>query len=73
VHKDHPGPFNDLNAGIEEVSNEKKKLKVQVKIFGRATPVELYAGGKACIRYKPTVYNRFKIWDGFFMPNLRGF
>jgi len=35
------GPFNDFVGEIKEVNEEKKKLKVIVKIFGRGTEVEL--------------------------------
>jgi transcription termination/antitermination protein NusG len=35
------GPFNGFTGVIQEVNNEKKKLKVMVKIFGRGTPLEL--------------------------------
>jgi transcriptional antiterminator NusG len=38
------GPFNDFVGSIEEINEEKKKLKVIVKIFGRRQPVEVSFG-----------------------------
>jgi transcriptional antiterminator NusG len=38
------GPFADFNGTVEDVNFEKSKLRVNVSIFGRQTPVELDFG-----------------------------
>ncbi len=35
------GPFNGFDGTIEKINEDKRKLEVMVKIFGRKTPLEL--------------------------------
>jgi transcription termination/antitermination protein NusG len=35
------GPFNGFNGSVEKINEEKRKIEVMVKIFGRKTPLEL--------------------------------
>ena len=48
------GPFNGFNGTVEKINDEKRKLEVMVKIFGRKTPLEL----KMCIRDRITCARR---------------
>jgi len=35
------GPFNGFNGTVEKINEEKRKLEIMVKIFGRKTPLEV--------------------------------
>ena len=45
------GPFNGFNGTVEKINEEKRKLEVMVKIFGRKTPLgtQLYASRESII------------------------
>ena len=51
------GPFSSFKDSIEAVDNERKKLTVSVKIFGRKTPMEL------SFTQVKRIINQGKLWQ----------